>query len=169
MTTFQGQSAAVRSEQLAALEGLDAQLSLLWRRARAINHELSRSIHPDLESASYGLLLVLLNQGGMRLTELARCVGVGKPSVSRQITFLVKVGLVGKETDPHDGRAQIIELTATGKDRMRAALAGRQVAFRDRLKDWDESELTSLATLISKLNADFAPHPPSLATRDKSV
>ena len=95
MTPTDAQPAAASPEKLAAVEILDAQLSLLWRRARAVNHELTRSVHPDLEPAAYGLLSVLLNQGGMRLTELAGRIGVGKPSVSRQITFLVAVGLVG--------------------------------------------------------------------------
>lgn len=166
MTTFEDLPAAASPGKLAALEGLDAQLSLLWRRARAMNHELSRSVHPDLEPAAYGLLSVLLNQGGMRLTELARRVGVGKPSVSRQISFLVAVGLVGRETDPKDGRAQIIELTSTGRDRMGAVLAGRQLAFRNLLLDWDETELTALETLIAKLNAGYALQPSPSATRN---
>ena len=80
---------------------------MLWRRARAINQELTRSVHPDLEPAAYGLLSVLLHQGGMRLTALATCIGVGKPSVSRQIAFLETLGLVRKEDDPDDGRAQL--------------------------------------------------------------
>ena len=155
MTPTDAQPAAASPEKLAAVEILDAQLSLLWRRARAVNHELTRSVHPDLEPAAYGLLSVLLNQGGMRLTELAGRIGVGKPSVSRQITFLVQVGLVRKETDPRDGRAQIIELTDVGHERMRNVLTGRQLAFHGRLKDWNETELRTFATLIAKLNANY--------------
>ncbi|WP_207345044.1 MarR family transcriptional regulator [Arthrobacter sp. E3] len=156
MTPTDGQPEAASLEKLAAVEVLDAQLSLLWRRARAVNHELTRSVHPDLEPAAYGLLSVLLNQGGMRLTDLARRIGVGKPSVSRQITFLVELGLVRKDTDPRDGRAQIIELTVLGHERMRSVLTGRQLAFHERLKDWNEEELTTFATLIAKLNASYA-------------
>ena len=146
----------VSADKVAAMEVLDAQLSLLWRRARAINYQLSHCVHPDLEPAAYGLLSVLLNEGGMRLTVLARCIGVGKPSVSRQIALLEALEFVRKETDPHDRRAQIIELTPTGREKMHSILAKRQVAVQQRLANWNEDELRTLATLIAKLNADYA-------------
>lgn len=155
MSTPVAQPSPASPEKVAAMELLEVQLNLLWRRARAINHQLTRSVHPDLEPAAYGLLSVLLNQGGMRLTELAKCIGVGKPSVSRQITLLVSLGLVGKETDPKDGRAQLIELTPAGLEKMRLIHAGRQEALHVQLKNWDEADLSSLATLIAKLNADY--------------
>lgn len=142
------------AETRAAIEALEVELSLLWRRARASSHAVSRSVHPDLEPAAYGLLSVLLNQGGMRLTELARCIGVGKPSVSRQISFLEGVGLVHKEADPRDGRAQLIELTPRGLAKMRQVHDGRQQAFHSLLADWDTKDLTTLAALIARLNAD---------------
>lgn len=139
----------------ASIESLEKQLSLLWRRARSMNHNLTRSVHPDLEPAAYGLMSVLLHDGGMRLTELARSIGVGKPSVSRQITFLESLGLVQKKDDPRDGRAQLIELSPAGLAKMRAANAARQEAFHRRLADWNEDELSTLATLIAKLNSDY--------------
>lgn len=143
------------SAQAAAIELLDSQLSLLWRRARSINHQLTRSVHPDLEPAAYGLLSVLMRHGGMRLTELAQRIAVGKPSVSRQITFLVSLGLVARESDPLDGRAQLIQLTPAGLAKMNSLHAGRQLAFQQQLAEWDEEELTQLARLVEKLNADF--------------
>ncbi len=69
----------------AALDAVENQLSLLWRRGRSISHQLSRQVHPDMEPAAYGLLSVIRKQGPIRLTDLASCIGVGKPSVSRQI------------------------------------------------------------------------------------
>ena len=137
------------------MELLDVQLSLLWRRARAINQQLTRSVHPDLEPAAYGLLSVLLNQGRMRLTVLAQHIGVGKPSVSRQIGLLQELGLVKKENDPVDGRAQLIELTDAGREKMMAVQTGRQQAFHERLKGWDQDELAQLAALLAKLNSEY--------------
>ncbi|MGA7206867.1 MAG: MarR family transcriptional regulator [Specibacter sp.] len=147
-------TAAVDNDTTAAIETLEIQLSLLWRRARVVSHSLTRSVHPELEPAAYGLLAVLMNQGAMRLTELAKCIGVGKPSVSRQISFLEGVGLVQKEADPRDGRAQLIELTPEGLAKMRSVHAGRQEAFHKLLEHWDPAELTTLAALLAKLNND---------------
>lgn len=143
--------------KVAAMADLDDQLSLLWRRARAINFQLTRRVHPDLEPAAYGLLSVLHSQGRMRLTVLAKHVGVGKPSVSRQIALLMDLGLVQKEDDPVDGRAQLIGLTETGTQKMRTIQIGRQQAFNERLASWDEAELASLSTLLAKLNSSYAP------------
>ncbi|WP_104091366.1 MarR family winged helix-turn-helix transcriptional regulator [Arthrobacter sp. GMC3] len=145
---------AVSDETKVAIEDLELQLGFLWRRARSLNHALTRSVHPDLEPAAYGLLSILMNRGGMRLTELAKFIGVGKPSVSRQITFLEGLGMVSKVSDPTDGRAQLIELTPTGMDKMRAVHTSRQEAFHSLLSHWDTAELTTLATLIAKLNGD---------------
>lgn len=156
MITSAPQPRSVSDEKLAAMEILDEQLSLLWRRARYINHQLTRSVHPDLEPAAYGLLSVLLNQGQMRLTVLARHIGVGKPSVSRQIALLESLGLVQKSNDPADGRAQLIGLTEAGREKMTFIQVGRQEAFHTRLAGWDEAELATLGALLAKLNTEYA-------------
>ncbi|MDJ0357311.1 MarR family transcriptional regulator [Paenarthrobacter sp. PH39-S1] len=139
-----------------AVDAVELQLSLLWRRARAMSLNLSRSVHPELEPAAYGLLTILSRDGAMRLTELASCIGVGKPSVSRQVAFLESVGLVRKEADPLDGRAQLILLTDKGAEQMRTVHAARKEAFRRRLQHWSRPELLDLATLMAKLNEDYA-------------
>lgn len=139
----------------AAIEAVELQLSLLWRRARSISHHLSRSVHPEMEPSAYGLLTILAREGSMRLTELAACVGVGKPSVSRQIAFLESIGLVRKEADPFDGRAQTILLTEKGTEQMHAVQTARKEVFHTRLAAWSETELNQLATLMAKLNADY--------------
>lgn len=144
----------LEAETAQAIADLEAELSLLWRRARVVNLNLTRSVHPELEPAAYGLLSVLLNHGAMRLTDLAKAIGVGKPSVSRQIKFLEEIGLVSKASDPLDGRAALIALSPLGEETMRTTNAGRQRAFHQILSHWDTAELRNLATLIGKLNKD---------------
>ncbi|MDI3240763.1 MarR family winged helix-turn-helix transcriptional regulator [Arthrobacter sp. AL08] len=139
----------------AALTDVEHQLSLLWRRARSISHHLSRQVHPDMEPAAYGLLIVIRRQGSMRLTELASSLGVGKPSVSRQVAFLERLGLVSKEADPLDGRAQMIRLTPVGEERMHEVQDARREVFRERLGEWPPEELQTLSRYIAKLNATY--------------
>ena len=100
-----------------ALKTVEHQISLFWRRARSVSNQLSRQVHPDMEPAAYGLLSVIRREGPIRLTDLALNIGVGKPSVSRQIAFLESIGLVSKEADPLDGRAQAIRLTPRARRR----------------------------------------------------
>lgn len=139
----------------AALQSVEQQLSLFWRRARSVSQQLSRQVHPDMEPAAYGLLTIIRREGAMRLTDLASCVGVGKPSVSRQIAFLESIGLIFKEADPVDGRAQTIRLTPRGEEKMHQVQDARNEVFRERLGEWPVSELQTLARYIAKLNSTY--------------
>jgi len=135
-----------------AIDSLEQQLSMLWRRARANSHRVAREVHPDMEPAAYGLLTVLQREKSMRLTDLAASIGVGKPSVSRQVAMLEQLGLVRKETDPSDGRAQSISLTELGLQKLKSAQSARRSAFVSRLEDWSVRDLNSLAGLLDRLN-----------------
>ena len=138
-----------------AVEALEAQLSMLWRRARSNSYKVARRVHPDMEPAAYGLLVILQNEGSMRLTDIAASIGVGKPSVSRQIAMLEQLGLVQKEADPRDGRAQAISLTPDGSRQLMAAQSARKEAFHGLMEDWDVKDITRLGKLIAQLNATY--------------
>jgi len=154
-TESAGDSSSGNAGTDAALDAVENQLSLLWRRGRSISHQLSRQVHPDMEPAAYGLLSVIRKQGPIRLTDLASCIGVGKPSVSRQIAFLEGLGLVSKEADPLDGRAQAIRLTSEGEERMHQVQDARREVFRERLAEWPAEDLQALAMYMAKLNATY--------------
>ncbi|MGM7775005.1 MarR family winged helix-turn-helix transcriptional regulator [Arthrobacter sp. KNU-44] len=139
----------------AALQQVEHQLSMFWRRARSLSHQLSRQVHPDMEPAAYGLLSIIRKEGPIRLTELASCIGVGKPSVSRQIAFLESIGMVYKEADPQDGRAQSIRLTPKGEEKMHQVQDARRQVFRERLGEWPLEEIQTLADYIERLNAAY--------------
>ncbi|KNH17105.1 MarR family transcriptional regulator [Arthrobacter sp. ZBG10] len=139
----------------AALRNVEHQISVFWRRARAISNQLSRQVHPDMEPAAYGLLTIIRREGPIRLTELAMNIGVGKPSVSRQIAFLESIGLVSKEADPLDGRAQSIQLTPKGEEKMHQVQDARRQVFQERLGEWPVADLEELARYMAKLNATY--------------
>ncbi|MCU1553328.1 MAG: MarR family transcriptional regulator [Arthrobacter sp.] len=138
-----------------ALNTVEHQISLFWRRARSVSQQLSRQVHPDMEPAAYGLLSVIRREGPIRLTDLAQNIGVGKPSVSRQVAFLESIGLVSKEADPLDGRAQSIRLTEKGEEKMHQVQDARRQDFRERLGEWPVDELQTLAENMAKLNSIF--------------
>ncbi|OFI36713.1 MarR family transcriptional regulator [Arthrobacter sp. SW1] len=138
-----------------ALQQVEHQLSIFWRRARSLSHQLSRQVHPDMEPAAYGLLSIIRKEGPLRLTELASCIGVGKPSVSRQIAFLESIGMVSKEADPQDGRAQSIRLTPKGEEKMHQVQDARRQVFRERLGEWPLEEIRTLADYMERLNSAY--------------
>lgn len=140
-----------------ALVDVEQQLAVFWRRGRAASIGLSRGLHPDLDPAAYGLLTILHREGPQRVTDLAAAVGVGKPTISRQIALLEEVGLVVKEADPSDGRAQQVTLTPEGESHVAELKRRRHEFFADRLASWDPQELADLAGYIRRMNDALAP------------
>jgi DNA-binding MarR family transcriptional regulator len=141
-----------------AINAMEQQLSHLWRRSRANAHQVARQVHPEIEPAAYGLLAALQRHQGLRLTDLSAEIGVGKPSVSRQVALLEQLGVVHKEADPQDGRAQAISLTEQGASQLAAAQAARRRIFHTLLEDWSVEELSTLAALLTKLNQSYKAH-----------
>ncbi|MEE1621968.1 MarR family winged helix-turn-helix transcriptional regulator [Zafaria sp. Z1313] len=146
-------------ERLQAVHDMEEQLSMLWRRARANGNKVARQVHPDMEPGAYGLLRTLQRRGSLRLTDLAAEIGVGKPSVSRQVAMLEQLGVVRKDADPADGRAQAITLTEAGARQLEAAQAARRLVFLQQLAEWDVDDLSRLAALLTRLNESYLKDP----------
>ncbi|MFI0515331.1 MarR family winged helix-turn-helix transcriptional regulator [Streptomyces sp. WSLK1-5] len=131
---------------------LERELTVLLRRARANQGEMAREVHPDLESAAYGLLVRLDECGRQRATELAGYIGVGKATMSRQLRALEDLGLVTREPDPADGRAWLVDLTPEGRSRVHRVRDARRARYAGRLAHWNPDEVTELARLLHQLN-----------------
>jgi DNA-binding MarR family transcriptional regulator len=131
---------------------LERELTILFRRARANQGEMAREVHPDLESAAYGLLIRLDECGRQRATELAAYIGVGKATMSRQLRALEDLGLVAREPDPADGRAWLVHLTREGHARVAKVRDARRARYVSQLSHWDRGEVAQLAHLLGQLN-----------------
>lgn len=138
-----------------AIEEIEQELGVLFRRGRALSHELAETVHPGLEPGHYAFLARLEEIGAGRPSELAAYFHIGKATAGRQLTCLESLGLVTRRPDPEDGRAHLLELTPEGKARMHAARAQRRETFLTRLSTWEEQDLSSLARLLSRFNAEF--------------
>ncbi|MFE8015965.1 MarR family winged helix-turn-helix transcriptional regulator [Streptomyces antibioticus] len=131
---------------------LERELTVLLRRARANQGEMAREVHPDLESAAYGLLIRLEECGRQRATELAAYIGVGKATMSRQLRALEQLGLVARAPDPADGRAWLVDLTEEGRTRVGRVREARRARYVRNFSDWDRAEVAELARLLQQLN-----------------
>jgi DNA-binding MarR family transcriptional regulator len=138
-----------------AIEEIEHELGVLFRRGRALSHELAESVHPGLEPGHYAFLARLEEAGASRPSELAAFFHIGKATAGRQLTCLESLGLVTRRPDPEDGRAHLLELTTEGLARVVAARAQRRETFHERLSTWPEPDLTALAQLLSRFNAEF--------------
>lgn len=138
------------------IDEIDEQLIGAVRSSRRIFRESAERVNPGLEPAASGLLMRLDAVGPSRPSDLAAYFRIGKATVGRQLSALEDLGLIDRQPDPEDGRAQLLALTALGKQRLDATRATRRAALRERLSSWPESDLASLAELLRRFNIEFA-------------
>jgi DNA-binding MarR family transcriptional regulator len=101
--------------------------------------DTNRADTNDLTLAQLSILLTLLEQGPIRMTDLAAHERVRTPTTTVAIRRLEKLGLVKRSRDPSDLRAVLVEITPEGLAQHQEALAVRR-AF--------------LATLLTKLGPE---------------
>jgi DNA-binding MarR family transcriptional regulator len=135
---------------------VETQLSALLRRTRAFVAASATTVHPELGGTGYALLARLVTAGPTRASELVTQFDTDKATISRQTAHLQSLGLVSREPDPTDGRAQIITPTEEGRRRVMAARRRNQQRLRRGLGEWDAAEVRQLGLLLEKFNGlDF--------------
>lgn len=132
-------------------EAVAHQLAVLLRRVRAVSRDAARMVHPDLDPTAYGLLIRLEETGGARLTDLSAYFGVGKPSLSRQVAFLERLGLVDRVDEPDDRRSTRLVLSSDGAARLQSARRSRRGELRAQLERWPVEDVETLARLLARL------------------
>ncbi|WP_319452889.1 MULTISPECIES: MarR family transcriptional regulator [unclassified Mycobacterium] len=105
----------------------------------------------DLTLAQLSILLTLLDQGPMRMTELAAHERVRTPTTTVAIRRLEKLGLVKRSRDPSDLRAVLVDVTPRGLVQHREALATRRAALGALLSKLTAEERATLAGAITSL------------------
>ena len=131
---------------------VEREIGLLLRRSRAISARLSRELHPDLDGAAYGLLALLQDTGPLRASDLVGRLGLDKSTVSRQVSSLVALGLVSREADPADGRAQVLSTSPEGAARLSGIRDARRARWEADLADWPAEDVATLGELLARLN-----------------
>ena len=131
---------------------LEREIGLLLRRSRAISARLARELHPDLDGAAYGLLALLADAGPLRASDLVARLGLDKSTVSRQVSSLVALGMVDREPDPLDGRAQVLRPSAEGATRLARIREVRRARWESDMSDWPADDVTTLADLLGRFN-----------------
>jgi len=105
----------------------------------------------DGSAARLSVLAAVTEFGPLRPTVLAGQLHVDISVVSRQLSSLDRDGLVERVTDPVDGRAQLVRVTAAGRkvlDELRQRASER---LAQRLPDWSDDDLDALTALLRRL------------------
>ncbi|WLW57862.1 MarR family winged helix-turn-helix transcriptional regulator [Streptomyces sp. YU58] len=145
------------SPEVTEIERALTRITYLSTRARQHDRLMALAQVP-LDRAAVALLRQIADSEPMRPGELANSLGVEASHVTRTVQQLERSGYVTRVPDPHDRRAQRIELTGTGEEaveRIRnASSRGMQMA----LADWSPEDLRRLAGLFHRMVDDFLAH-----------
>lgn len=117
-------------------------------RDRAV-HRMVWSVDGEYETAALKGLFHLARQS-MRSRDLADALHADPSTVSRHVSQLVELGLVRREADPDDGRATLLVITDSGRERVEAMREARRSAMRGALAEWSDSEMETLTTLLDR-------------------
>jgi DNA-binding MarR family transcriptional regulator len=135
---------------------LAGELTLLLRAMKEVHAEAVEDADLPCELAGTYVLGRLAALGPVRLTRLAQELGLDPSSVSRHVSSLERHGLVAREKDPSDLRAQQLVLTPSGQQAVADLHAARSRAVRDRLPDWAPQEIDDLTSGLARLNTQLA-------------
>jgi DNA-binding MarR family transcriptional regulator len=134
----------------AAIGSIEQQMGSLQARIRASAAEAARRLHPELGTGAYPILLRISDAGPCRITDLAGYFEVGKPTMSRQVASLERLGLVDRAVDPNDGRGALVSLSSIGQEAFDAARTRRHDWFLERTASFSDAELTQFAVLLER-------------------
>jgi DNA-binding MarR family transcriptional regulator len=110
----------------------------------------------ELTLAQLSILVTLLDQGPIRMTDLAAHERVRTPTTTVAIRRLEKIGLVKRARDPSDLRAVLVDITPRGLAVHRESLTNRIAALSallSQLSDFDLETLTKALAPLERLAA----------------
>lgn len=101
------------------------------------------------------LAFLVMNQlayrGVARPTELADAVHTGRSNLSKVVRRLEAAGLVGRMTNPDDGRETMIGMTADGRDVARRIVATSDEDLASAIAEWSDDDRAVFEGLIVRL------------------
>ncbi|WP_309240906.1 MarR family transcriptional regulator [Nocardia sp. BSTN01] len=141
----------VDADYIVELERALTRIAHLLTRARRHDRTVAAA-GVNLDRANVPLLRMLADAAEpMRMGELAACLDVEAPHVTRQIQRLERSGYVDRVTDPEDRRAQRVRITDEGRATVDAIRAVSRRHMRDALAEWSTEDLRQLAALNHRM------------------
>jgi DNA-binding MarR family transcriptional regulator len=96
----------------------DSQAQRLREAILALVRRFSLAERADMSccgmTVAQAATLEALSCGGLRLSDLGKRLGIAPSTLTRNLSRLEERGLIRKEPDPIDGRAQLVALTDAG-------------------------------------------------------
>ncbi len=126
------------------------------REVRTVISRLRRRIlnaaeAEDITLGQESVLTRLSGKRGVTASELASAEGVRHQSMTATVASLTALGLVQRRPDPHDGRRQLIALTAQGRHARQEWLAGQ---LQDKCTEEERRAVIAAMAILERLTHD---------------
>jgi DNA-binding MarR family transcriptional regulator len=131
---------------------LGEQLNALMTSMHALNVKIAARFDSSLQPAAFHLVRWLYAYGPTSASALAEATAMDRSSVSRLVKQLELLGYVKKETSPEDRRGIFLSLTDHGRENTKEALKEKEIAYFERISNWDEEQLEHFISLLKDFN-----------------
>ncbi len=145
-----------RQKNLLRIEAAMVELGRMTRSGRADRLRCERA-GVELTGAAQRLIYYLMENGPMRLSDLARRTETDPGILTRQINAIERQGIVERKPDPTDRRAALVQMSPKGR---RVAQRLREVqdeVLGGQLARWTRVDLERAADLMEQLIRDVRP------------
>jgi len=138
----------------------------LLRALFRLMQQVRQAPHDDVVERPALIVLARLKElGALRLSDLAVDVCLDVSTMSRHVRALEERGYIERATDPADGRASLLTLTAAGRKVLAKAWASRRAWMDQSLADWSVQDRLILTDVLERFADALTPAQPSRSLR----
>lgn len=141
----------------AAMTRLEHALVMLLRLGNLprVHDRLVQRASVRVERGPHIVLAAIGDAGPVRLSTVAKQLGIDISTASRHVSHLCELGLLERTVDASDHRAAQLALSGAGRRALDDLRAARHHALIELLSGWKASDLDRLAGYLERLNTDL--------------
>ena len=137
------------------VERLERSLALLGRRAGPVHAVIAERARVTLDRVACLVLKAVGAGRSVRITDLARELGVEVPTMSRHVANLTQAGYLAKTPDPADGRVWWVELTPKAEDTIERLEGVRRQLLSSVFSNWTRADRDAFVDLLDRFSSDL--------------
>lgn len=131
-------------------------MMLRHRTLTRLHHQVGMQAGVECDRAGYLVMRRIVSEGPIRVTDLAREVGVEPSTVSRHLQAIEARGWVRRLADAEDRRAALFEATRAGKEVVVRMERERRRVLAAVLEGWDQADRDALLDLTERYANELA-------------
>lgn len=135
------------------IDNLILELSEMYASARTNWVRAAEDVHPELRGLALMMLQMIARREPITATEIAAKLDMNKAAVSRHISKLRELGMIGCTDSSADRRVALITTTPAGRDLLAQLRLRSAAGYRERFAEWPADDLETLQSLLHRFNA----------------